>query len=247
MQGTPGEGTGPTNKEAGAIVGRVPSRGSLSRIQAQYELSGLKPRIFQPREPPFPTPSEFLRADLGSHGLDHGRGFADVFRRHEPEHPNRILHGLKLRASCRRSDGKTAQIQTTDRLAQTRPLRWRSVRSLGERRNHLFQTPNRKIPATGRHPESRSIQVGVRLARNLHPCFATEIFPSGQTAPWLHENVSLRRGPRNNIFQLGTRRLRCFVVGKHTSKRLFWRRPVLNRRQRRAPVVAVNQASESLS
>jgi len=41
MHGTPGEDTGPTNTEAGAMVGRVPSRGTLSRIQAQYELSGL--------------------------------------------------------------------------------------------------------------------------------------------------------------------------------------------------------------
>jgi len=45
MHGTPGEDTGPTNTEAGAIVGRVPSRGVMSRIQAQDELSGLA-RIF---------------------------------------------------------------------------------------------------------------------------------------------------------------------------------------------------------
>jgi len=41
MLGTPGEHTGPTIIEAGAIVGRVPSRGVLSRVQAQYEISGL--------------------------------------------------------------------------------------------------------------------------------------------------------------------------------------------------------------
>jgi len=43
MHGTPGEDTGPTNTEAVEIVGRVPSRGALSRIQAQYEISGLVP------------------------------------------------------------------------------------------------------------------------------------------------------------------------------------------------------------
>jgi len=48
MHGTPGEDTGPTITEAGAIVGRVPSRGTLSRIQAQYELSGLA-RLFHKR------------------------------------------------------------------------------------------------------------------------------------------------------------------------------------------------------
>jgi len=37
MHGTPGDDTGPTNTEAGAIVGRVPSRGTRSRIQAQDE------------------------------------------------------------------------------------------------------------------------------------------------------------------------------------------------------------------
>jgi len=47
MHGTPGEDTGPTNTEAGAIVGRVPSRGILSRIQAEYEISGLRPALVE--------------------------------------------------------------------------------------------------------------------------------------------------------------------------------------------------------
>jgi len=75
MHGTPGEDTAPTNTEAGAIVGRVPSRGTLSRIQAPYEISGLAPRGARESSPgmakaqaPRPVSSSMVQIDRQGRG-----------------------------------------------------------------------------------------------------------------------------------------------------------------------------------